>query len=77
MESIQDVWCLTPLFRHKPIAWQRLLDRTPGQLKPRSAGRELFCTPAVVPIIFVVGQTIADYVLSPYLVGRRVNLHPV
>jgi len=29
-----------------------------------------------VPIIFVVGQTIADYVLSPYLVGRRVNLHP-
>ena len=32
---------------------------------------------AVVPIIFVVGQTIADYVLSPYLVGRRVNLHPV
>jgi predicted PurR-regulated permease PerM len=30
-----------------------------------------------VPIIFVVGQTIADYVLSPYLVGRRVNLHPV
>jgi predicted PurR-regulated permease PerM len=32
---------------------------------------------AVVPIIFLVGQTIADYVLSPYLVGRRVNLHPV
>ena len=32
---------------------------------------------AVVPIIFVVGQTIADYVLSPYLVGRRVHLHPV
>ena len=32
---------------------------------------------AIVPIIFVVGQTIADYVLSPYLVGRRVNLHPV
>jgi predicted PurR-regulated permease PerM len=30
-----------------------------------------------VPIIFLVGQTIADYVLSPYLVGRRVNLHPV
>jgi predicted PurR-regulated permease PerM len=27
--------------------------------------------------IVVVGQTIADYVLSPYLVGRRVNLHPV
>ncbi len=32
---------------------------------------------AIVPIIFLVGQTIADYVLSPYLVGRRVNLHPV
>jgi predicted PurR-regulated permease PerM len=32
---------------------------------------------AVIPIIFVVGQAIADYVLSPYLVGRRVNLHPV
>jgi predicted PurR-regulated permease PerM len=31
----------------------------------------------VVPIIFVVGQAVADYVLSPYLVGRRVNLHPV
>jgi predicted PurR-regulated permease PerM len=31
----------------------------------------------VVPIIFLVGQTVADYVLSPYLVGRRVNLHPV
>jgi predicted PurR-regulated permease PerM len=31
----------------------------------------------VVPAIFVVGQAVADYVLSPYLVGRRVNLHPV
>jgi predicted PurR-regulated permease PerM len=31
----------------------------------------------VVPMIFVVGQAVADYVLSPYLVGRRVNLHPV
>jgi predicted PurR-regulated permease PerM len=32
---------------------------------------------AVIPAIFVVGQAVADYVLSPYLVGRRVNLHPV
>ena len=32
---------------------------------------------AVVPAIFVVGQSLADYVLSPYLVGRRVNLNPV
>ena len=27
--------------------------------------------------IFFVGQSLADYVLSPYLVGRRVNLNPV
>jgi len=32
---------------------------------------------ALVPAIFFVGQTLADYVLSPYLVGRRVNLNPV
>ncbi|MGY3450519.1 AI-2E family transporter [Bradyrhizobium sp. USDA 4353] len=31
----------------------------------------------IVPLIFVVGQMVADYVLSPYLVGRRINLHPV
>jgi predicted PurR-regulated permease PerM len=31
----------------------------------------------IVPAIFVVGETLADYVLSPYLVGRRVNLNPV
>jgi predicted PurR-regulated permease PerM len=30
-----------------------------------------------VPAIFFVGQSLADYVLSPYLVGRRVNLNPV
>jgi predicted PurR-regulated permease PerM len=30
-----------------------------------------------VPAIFLVGQTISDYALSPYLVGRRINLHPV
>src|SRR5262245_500469 len=32
---------------------------------------------ALVPAIFFVGQSLADYVLSPYLVGRRVNLNPV
>jgi len=31
----------------------------------------------IVPAIFFVGQSLADYVLSPYLVGRRVNLNPV
>jgi predicted PurR-regulated permease PerM len=31
----------------------------------------------IVPIIFLVGQSLGDYVLSPYLVGRRVNLNPV
>ncbi|ALK10083.1 pheromone autoinducer 2 transporter [Blastochloris viridis] len=30
-----------------------------------------------VPAIFLVGQTIADYLLSPVLVGRRVDLNPV
>jgi predicted PurR-regulated permease PerM len=30
-----------------------------------------------VPAIFFVGQSLADYVLSPYLIGRRVNLNPV
>ena len=31
----------------------------------------------IVPAIFFVGQSLADYVLSPYFVGRRVNLNPV
>jgi predicted PurR-regulated permease PerM len=31
----------------------------------------------LVPSIFFVGQSLADYVLSPYLVGRRVHLNPV
>jgi predicted PurR-regulated permease PerM len=31
----------------------------------------------VVPAIFFLGEALADYVLSPYLVGRRVNLNPV
>jgi predicted PurR-regulated permease PerM len=31
----------------------------------------------IVPAIFFVGQTLADYVLSPYFVGRRVHLNPV
>jgi predicted PurR-regulated permease PerM len=30
-----------------------------------------------VPAVFLVGQLIADYFLSPYLIGRRVNLNPV
>src|SRR5712672_4588750 len=32
---------------------------------------------ATVPAIFFVGQSLADYVLSPYFVGRRVHLNPV
>src|SRR5262249_42789545 len=32
---------------------------------------------SLVPTIFFVGQFLADYALSPYLVGRRVNLSPV
>lgn len=31
----------------------------------------------LVPAIFFAGQSLADYVLSPYLVGRRVHLNPV
>lgn len=31
----------------------------------------------IVPAIFLVGQMLSDYVLSPYFVGRRVNLNPV
>ncbi len=31
----------------------------------------------MVPAIFFIGQTLSDYVLSPYFVGRRVNLNPV
>jgi predicted PurR-regulated permease PerM len=31
----------------------------------------------IAPAIFFVGQSMADYVLSPYFVGRRVNLNPV
>ncbi len=31
----------------------------------------------VVPGIFFVGQSLADYVLSPYFVGRRIRLSPV
>jgi predicted PurR-regulated permease PerM len=34
--------------------------------------------PAVLVVcIFVVGEGIADYVLSPRIVGRRVRLHPI
>ena len=31
----------------------------------------------IVPLIFFVGQSLADYVLSPYFIGRRVHLNPV
>jgi len=31
----------------------------------------------LVPIVFLIGQSLADYVLAPYLVGRRVHLNPV
>jgi predicted PurR-regulated permease PerM len=31
----------------------------------------------LVPVVFVVGQSLADYVLAPYLLGRRVHLNPV
>jgi predicted PurR-regulated permease PerM len=31
----------------------------------------------LVPVIFFVGQLLSDYVLAPYLVGRRVHLNPV
>ncbi len=31
----------------------------------------------LVPAVFVIGQSLADYVLAPYLVGRRVHLNPV
>ncbi len=35
-------------------------------------------TPIVLVLaIFFVGQSLADYVLAPYLVGRRVHLNPV
>jgi predicted PurR-regulated permease PerM len=30
-----------------------------------------------VPVIFLLGQSLSDYVLAPYLVGRRVHLNPV
>ena len=32
---------------------------------------------SMVPSIFFIGQTLSDYVLSPYFVGRRVHLNPV
>jgi predicted PurR-regulated permease PerM len=32
---------------------------------------------AAVPAVFLIGQLVADYLLSPYLIGRRVNLNPV
>jgi predicted PurR-regulated permease PerM len=31
----------------------------------------------LVPAVFLVGQSLSDYVLAPYLVARRVHLNPV
>jgi len=31
----------------------------------------------LVAAVFFAGQSLADYALSPYFIGRRVNLHPV
>jgi predicted PurR-regulated permease PerM len=31
----------------------------------------------LVPIIFFIGNSLSDYVLAPYLVGRRIGLGPV
>jgi predicted PurR-regulated permease PerM len=31
----------------------------------------------LIPAVFFVGQSLADYVLAPYLVARRVHLNPV
>jgi len=31
----------------------------------------------LVPAVFFIGQSLGDYVLSPYFVGRRVHLGPV
>jgi predicted PurR-regulated permease PerM len=33
--------------------------------------------PFLVLAVFFVGQSLADYVLAPYLIGRRVGLHPL
>jgi predicted PurR-regulated permease PerM len=32
---------------------------------------------AIVAAVFVVGQTVEGYILTPRLVGERVGLHPV
>ncbi len=32
---------------------------------------------ALVPLVFFVGQSLADYVVAPSLIGRRVHLNPV
>ena len=31
----------------------------------------------LVPVVFIIGQSLGDYVLAPYLVSRRVHLNPV
>ncbi len=32
---------------------------------------------SLVPLVFIIGQSLSDYVLAPFLVGRRVHLNPV
>jgi len=32
---------------------------------------------SLIPAVFLMGQSLADYVLAPYLVARRVHLNPV
>ena len=32
---------------------------------------------AVTGGVFIIGETVADYILSPRIIGRRVKLHPV
>jgi predicted PurR-regulated permease PerM len=36
-----------------------------------------FVHPALVLVVFVVGQTLEGFFLTPWLVGDRVGLHPV
>jgi predicted PurR-regulated permease PerM len=45
-------------------------------LQSRISGRigRWYC---LVVAVFFVGQSLADYVLAPYLVGRKVHLNPV
>jgi len=48
----------------------------PGHLGHPAAGPELGLVLPVV-IIFALGQALETYVLTPYLVGERIGLHPL